>query len=292
MEARGADTPPDDRRRQLARIGEKVGDLPALPHIAMRALKLAEREDWSITELENEILLDHALAARLLHLANSPYFGARRRITTVNRALSLIGNRKARSVLMAAAVEGLHEDTRSIFRDEFLWEHALATAAVSQHFATTFQTCNPDDAFMAGLLHDIGRLVMDSRFPDRYRRVVDLVETGDTETFLDAEQEVFGFTHTDVGFLVATGWHLPPVIAEVMLFHHEPALASSDRNLCATVSLANSACAKHGVSVESQPELDLGSLASTQILGMDESQLEESMQLLFTDTKRPSTGAG
>lgn len=181
MEARGADTPPDDRRRQLARIEEKVGDLPALPHIAMRALKLAEREDWNIT---------------------------------------------------------------------------------------------------------------DSRFPDRYRRVIDLVETSETETFRDAEQEVFGFAHTDVGFLVATGWHLPPVIAEVMLFHHEPALVSSQRNLCATVSLANSACAKHGVSVESQPELDLGSLASTQILGLDESQLEESMRILFTDTTRPSTGAG
>ena len=288
-EPRSADTTPDERARQLAQIAQEVGDLPALPQVAMRALKIADQEEWSIVELESEILQDPALAARLLHLANSPHFGARRSVTTVKHALSLIGNKKVRSVLMAAAVEGLHESKRSNFPGKLLWEHALAVASISQHFATVCQSGDPEEAFMAGLLHDIGRPVMDSLFPDRYREVIDLVETGDAETYRGAELQVFGYDHTDVGFLVARGWDLPPLIAGVIRFHHDPNQASADRLLCATVSLANSACMKNEIGPEKHRELDLASLPSVQILGLDESKLEELMKTPFAETTRHLT---
>lgn len=277
------------RPGDMTRIAQEVSDLPPLPQVAMQALKLAEKEDWNIVELENEILRDSALAVRLLRLANSPYFGARCEVTTVSRALNLIGNSKTRSVLMAAAVEGLHENTRSNFPGKVLWEHALATASLSQQFATLCDSGNPEDAFVAGLLHDIGRPVMDSIFPDEYRRVIGLVEAGNTDTFRSAEQQVFGFDHTDVGFLVASHWNLPPVIGGVIRFHHNLAQASADRTLCATVSLANSACVKNGIGVENMPDLDLASLLSTEVLGLDESKLEQLMKSPFAQTTRRLT---
>ena len=113
---------------------------------------------------------------------------------------------------------------------------------------------------MAGLLHDIGRPVMDHVFKDQYAEVIALVQGGVAASLLSAEQRVFRFDHTDIGFVVVTAWGFPPGIAKAIRVHHDPATAANDPYLYATVSLANSMCVKAGLGPDKQPDLDLATL--------------------------------
>lgn len=283
QETSAATTPQESATHdRLTRIASKVGDLPVLPHMAVRVLHLTDDEDWRLGELEEAILSDHTLAARFLRLANSPYYGVRHEITTLGRALNLLGVKKIRSVAFAASVEGLHDDRRTSFKGKVLWEHALAVAFVSQHLAERCETCAPDEAFMAGLLHDIGRPVMDRHGRGEYRRVVELFDSRVTPSLRAAEQQVFDFDHTEVGWLVAQAWHLPPLIAHAIRFHHAPDEAPSDQAAAAIVNLANALCVKHGVGYEKEPDLELDQLSSVELLGLDADRLEHlTTQLLF-----------
>ena len=121
---------------------------------------------------------------------------------------------------------------------------------------------------MAGLLHDIGRPILDQMLGDQYAQVIALVKDGVAASLLSAEQRVFGFDHTDIGFVAVTGWGFPPAIAEAIRFHHDPTMAEADRPLCATVSLANSMCAKAELGPDRQPDVELATLPSTEILGL------------------------
>ena len=253
---------------RLEEIAGTLGDLPALPDVALRAMRLAENPEWSIHELDATIRRDQALAARFLRLANSAFFGARAKIGTLDRAINMVGITRVRSVLLAAALEGLHEGKRSNFKGKILWEHALAVGCISQHIAQAHRRSDSEEAFMAGLLHDIGRPILDQMLGDQYAEVIALIKDGVAASLLSAEQRVFRFDHTDIGFVAVSGWGFPPAIAEAIRFHHDPTMAEADRPLCATVSLANSMCAKAELGADRQPDIDLAALPSTEILGL------------------------
>ena len=263
-----SDLPPPDE------IAAAIGDLPALPDIALRVLRLTDGEDWSGADLAEEICRDPGLTARFLRAANSAHYGVRRTIGSPNQALTMLGSKKVRTTLLAASVEGLLQADRSNFEDRALWRRAFATACVSEQLATATESCNPEDAYIAGLLHDIGRSLMDERFTDRYGRVVGRVsESG--ESFSSAETEVFGFTHTEVGFLVTSAWGLPDPLTETIRWHHHPGAAVSDVRLCATVSMANDWCVKNGVGPKTESDLEIADLAGAKILGWDAARVDE-----------------
>ena len=240
----------------------------------MRVLHLTDGDEWSATDLAAEIRRDAALTARFLRVANSAHYGARRTISSPNQALTMMGSKKARTTLLAASVEGLFLADRSNFEDRALWRHAFAAACVSEHLATADQSCNPEDAYIAGLLHDIGRSVMDERFADRYGRVVDRV-TESGESFSSAETQVFGFDHTEVGFLVTRAWGLPDPLTDAIRWHHHPSATVSDVRLCATVSVANDWCIKHGVGPQTRSDLEIADREGAQILGWDAARIDE-----------------
>ena len=258
----------------VATLGAIIGDVPAFPAIALRVLQQSEGDDWDVAELAAEIRRDHALTARFLRGANSAHYGARRTIGSVNQALTMLGGKKVRTTLLAASVEGLLQADQSNFEEGVLWQHALSVACVSEHFATTAESCDPEDAFMSGLLHDIGRSVLDSRYPAQYREVIRLAAASGA-AFCTAEQQMFGFDHAEVGFLVADAWGLPARLLGTIRWHHHPDAAPSDSQLCATVSVANDWCVKHGIGPEVQSDLELGERAGAQILGWDASRIDE-----------------
>ena len=195
---------------RLKEISDTLGDLPALPDVALRAMRLAESPEWDLRELDVTIRRDQALAARFLRLANSTFFGARSKISTLDRAINMVGITRVRSVLLAAALEGLHEGKRSNFKGKILWDHALAAGCISQHLALAHSRSDSEEAFMAGLLHDIGRPILDQMLGDQYAEVITLVKNGVAASLLSAEQRVFGFDHTDIGFVAVTAWAFPP----------------------------------------------------------------------------------
>ena len=292
--SRVEDPPSDPARRplsdeELREIAETLGDLPALPDVVLRAIRQAQNPDWECSTLVHTIQQDQALTARTLRLANSAFFGARSTVSTLDRAINLVGIARMRSVLLAAALEGFHETRTSNFGGKVLWKHALATACVSQYLAETHGRGDSDEAFIAGLLHDIGRPVMDQVLGERYAKAIDLLKNGEAASLLSAEQRVFRFDHTDIGFIVVRAWGFPPAMAETIRFHHDPTMARRDPLLCATVSLANSMCAKAELGPHQEPDLDLTVLPSTRMLELDACEVDR-LWAQVSDVVRQSTG--
>ena len=262
-----------------------IGDLPALPDIALRVLHIAETDDWNVTDLADDICRDPALTARFLRVANSAHYGARRTITSPSQALTMLGGKKVGTTLLAASIEGLLQADRSNFENRALWRHAFATACVSEHLAIADQSCSSEDAYIAGLLHDIGRSLMDERFTERYADVVDRVTEGGT-SFRSAESQVFGFDHTEVGFLVATAWGLPDQLADTIWRHHDPGAAPNDGRLCATVSVANDWCVQHGLGPKTQSDLEIAECSGAQILGWTSTHIDKLTEGLMPMVQR------
>lgn len=256
------------------RVAEKVGDLPALPEVAMQVMNLVQNPTATAGALEKVILNDQALTAKVLRTANSAFYGARGEISRLSRAIVILGFNTLRSVVVTGASEALHRGGESCFKDKILWEHSVAVGIASRVIAKECRYAGTEEAYLGGLLHDVGKTVLDSNVPAEYQRVIELVYN-EGHTFIEAENEVFGFDHADVGALVAARWNLAPSLREAIQLHHQPMGAEIDPTLCAIVSLANSLCVKLGIGPERDAALQLADLEATMMLTLDPDDLNQ-----------------
>jgi HD-like signal output (HDOD) protein len=243
-------------------IAAKVGDLPALPHVAARVLELVADAHANASDLERVMSRDPALVARVLKLANSALFGRRGTISTLSRAVVMLGFKTVHSLVIAASTEALFRSASVNFKEKLLWEHAVGTALAAGFLARLCRYGGVEEAFLAGLLHDIGKVVLDTNLGERYHIVVERVYN-DGARFVEAERELLGFDHAEVGSLVIRKWNLPAALEEAVRLHHRVRGALVDPTLCAIVSLANGLCVKAGIGPERLPDLDLGQLEAT-----------------------------
>jgi putative nucleotidyltransferase with HDIG domain len=243
-------------------IAAKVGDLPPLPNVATRIIELVGNPNTNAGDLEQVISRDLALTTRVLKLANSALFGRRGMVSTLSRAIVLLGFKTVHSLVIAASTESIYSAGSTRFKDKLLWEHAVAAALAAGYLARECRYRGVEEAFLGGLLHDIGKVVMDTNLGERYQGIVERVYN-EGVAFVDAEQELLGFDHAEVGGLVVRKWNLPETLEEAVRLHHRAARSRVDPTLCAIVSLANSACVKIGIGPERLPELDLTRLEAT-----------------------------
>jgi putative nucleotidyltransferase with HDIG domain len=258
--------------------------------VAIRVINLTAHSQTSGEDLETEILRDQALVTRVLRLANSAAYGLRGTIATVSHAIFILGFDTVRSLVLAACAETLYRRGGNGFSDTVLWDHVRGAACLSRFLADHCGYAAGERAFIAGLVHDVGKVVMDRNLREPYDKVVALVESGEADSFVEAERDVLGFDHTEVGCLVARKWSLPEAIAEAVRHHHDPEQAVVDPKLCAIVSLANSVCVKLQLGLEHQPDLDLASLSAASQLGVSEELLDLLMERgqEFIDTETES----
>ena len=229
-------------------------NLPTLPQVAWQTMRLLEDPDSTPQQFEQMVSRDQALAGRVLRLANSAYYGLSTRISSLSRAIVILGFGTVRSLVMAATYQSLHRAERA--EEKSLWEHALAVSMVSRMLAVEFDYKELEQASTAGLMHDIGKVIMNQHLGEKYLEVFDLVKNGQA-TFLEAEADSFEITHADVGGMVVEKWSFSPGLVEAVSLHHNPTSAKEDEVLCALVSLANNICVKLGVGPENLPDLDL-----------------------------------
>ncbi len=240
----------------------------------------------SMRDLETTVARDQAIASLVLRLSNSAYYGLPGRISTLSRAILVLGSDKLKSVVLASCTESLFRRPRSSFQERTLWEHSLATAIVARMLAGLCRYPEGEAALVAGLIHDIGKSVMDTNEAEKYQWVVQRV-TNEGESFVAAEREVFGFDHADVGGLVALKWSLAEPLAEAVRCHHDPGQATLDPTLAAIVNLANGVCTKLEIGPEKTPDLDLALLPAASMLPLDpaiyETLPEQALACLATE---------
>mgnify|MGYP005849237179 CR=1 FL=1 len=196
---------------------ERAVDLPALAPIVQRALTVLERDDFDWREVSDIISQDQNLVAQILKLANSALTGLRRRVTSLSTALKVLGARPMKNLLLSLTVRPFLQAHTELQ----LWEHSLACALVARRLAQQTRLVDPEEAFTAGLLHDIGKTILLRYFPRSYRRVLSIARQQKCPLFL-AERLVFSVTHAEVGGWLLERWRIPSPFCEAVALHHVP----------------------------------------------------------------------
>ncbi|HOO39126.1 MAG TPA: HDOD domain-containing protein [Deltaproteobacteria bacterium] len=218
-----------------------VGSVPVLPELADHVIRMALADDVSVAKLAGLIEKDQALTARILSLANSTYYKRSRSIYTVRDAVVVIGFESVRTVALGVSVLGMFPTVKDTGLDyKNFWRHSMACALYAEAMMETVSPPLAAKAFCAGLLHDIGKLVLDRSRPDDYGRALRISKEG-TKPLHEIEQEIIGTSHTEVGRDVLAYWKLPQVYEESVWCHHAPVKVIDDEQyrISGMVHIAN-----------------------------------------------------
>ena len=276
------------------KLVDDVGPLLSLPEVVLKVNEMVNREDTNAADIAAVISQDPALSTRILMMANSPMYANSRQIDSVTRAVTILGTKQIRDLILSASAakvfKGIPNDVISV---EDFWHHSLYCALLARALAVESKRVNAETMFTAGLLHDIGHLVMFNRVPEQSQAAILLTIQGDANRDLyDAETEVLGFTHCDVGASLAERWHLPDVLIACIAYHHHPAQAPSFADAVAHIHIANAIASLPYSDTPAADDLQRIEPAAWQMAGLApedigpavqkaQSQLLETQQALF-----------
>lgn len=213
--------------------------LPSLPHLYARLCGVLDDPNAPASRIAEILGQDAALTARLLRLVNSAFYGFPYRIETVSRAVLIVGTRQIADLALATLVTRLFEGLpRGLVDMERFWLHGIATAVTARVLATYRREANVERFFVAGVLHDVGRLLIYTHAPDRARQAL-LESRQRGELLLRVEREVLGCDHGAAGAELVRAWGLPAVLEEAVAFHHEPTGARQHPTEAAVVHVAD-----------------------------------------------------
>jgi len=218
-----------------------VGAVPVLPELADHVIRMALEDDVSVAKFAGLIEKDQALTARILSLANSTYYKRSRSIYTVRDAVVVIGFESVCTIALGVSVCGMFPTAKDTGLDhKDFWRHCMACALYAEAMMESVSPPLAAKAFCAGLLHDIGKLVLDRSRPDDYGRVLQIAREG-TKPLNEIEQEIIGTSHTEVGRDVLAFWKLPQVYEESVWCHHAPIKVIDDEQyqISGMVHIAN-----------------------------------------------------
>jgi putative nucleotidyltransferase with HDIG domain len=202
-------------------VVRNLDDLPSLPAVVMELLNSIDQDDIDISVLAKKVSHDQALTAKTLRLANSSLYGLQVKVTTIQQAITYLGFQTTRNLITAAAVTGCFAEGHCPgFDHKAFWRHSIATAACAKVLARQMRF-NQDYAFTAGLLHDIGRLVLVSCFPNQYSETIAYRAQHDCY-LLEAERTVLGVDHVDAGLALAEHWNFSDTMRLAIGGHHDP----------------------------------------------------------------------
>lgn len=225
----------------IVELVKGVGALVTLPDVFVRINRLVEDPDSTVGDIAKAVGQDPSFTVRLLRVANSPLYGLSSTVDTVAKAVSIIGTNQIRSLALSTSIastfEGLPNDLVSM---ENFWRHSLYCALAARILAQQARKCDVEAVFTAGLLHDIGELVIFNRLAPQAKEALLLVlDDTDEMPVHEAEWQIMGFDHAQVGGELARQWHLPPLLEECIAHHHGIHLAHRYPRETALVHIAN-----------------------------------------------------
>ena len=230
----------------------EVKDLPIFPDVAVKILQLQEDNvDISFKELGSIILLDPALTAKILKVANSALYARQREVTNLQQALALLGFKMVKSLVLLVSASNIYSKSRKLQFEatsatitkisiSMIWRHSVLTAFISKYIAIRKKYDDKkEDVFVAGLLHDIGRLVMMINFKDKYEQYISYLNQMQYNDIREIEEMVFDINHQDLGKIVLEKWNFPQELIDSVAQHHVVQVDSKYKLTVQIVELAN-----------------------------------------------------
>jgi putative nucleotidyltransferase with HDIG domain len=252
-----------------------------MPTSVVRLMRALENPQFSAGQIADLLSLDQALTANVLRLANSALMGYGPRCATVREAVMRVGFQRVRSIIMAAAVSEQLNQRLSGYNlaAEQLWHHAVVAASTARYFASAVRYPYAEEAYVSGLLHDIGKVILDRYMRDAHQNVVMLMNERELQMW-QAEEQVFGIDHGAVGGLMAANWQFPASLVNAIKFHHWPSFAGQTHQpLAAIVNIAN-ALAPRPTAGKAAFNMTVVHPEALRILNLDEPQLERLKSLM------------
>jgi HD-like signal output (HDOD) protein len=193
--------------------------VPALPQVLAQVIRVATRDESTPKELADVISKDAALTARLLRIVNSPYYKRTHKISTVNHTVTQLGPRAVMAIALSSGVYRMFENQKSMIDRIAFWTHSMETAIACREIAKICNYQPAEEAFVLGLMHDLSILVLESAFPEKFKKIWERVEAG--EDLVRLEQAALGTNHTRVGKFLLDLWKLPEFMGEAIAQHHD-----------------------------------------------------------------------
>jgi HD-like signal output (HDOD) protein len=258
-----------------------------LPEVTNQIIKTVEDPNSTAAKLHTIVSHDPALVTRILKVVNSAFYGLPGQIGSIDRAIVLLGLNAVKNLAVAASLGQLFRGAKLCdgFTPKDLWTHCIAVGVTARDLAKQLKLPVADEAFLAGMIHDVGLLISLQTAPEQLRQVCEIAKNSD-RTFVDIEREVMGMDHQQLGMALAEQWKFPRSCQLVAGFHHKPAqLADQNRLLVTLVYAADTICcaSKHGFNLTAlSQKLDAAGLAELQldqgVVDRTRANLDELMQ--------------
>lgn len=230
----------DIKMPSATQIEQAIEKIKPIPQVALKVLRLINEKAADMETIAEEIRKDQVITARTLQLANSALFAVKKTITSLDHAVVYLGQELLVKLVITAAVQSFYEQSAMGYAlcKGGLYHHALGCAHIAEALAQLSNTVDKSEAYTAGLLHDIGKVVLDqyitSTYPLFYRKVMQ-----ESEDAIDVEQRLMGTDHSKIGFVLAQQWSFPSALANAVRHHHRPDNAGEDSKLAIIVYLAD-----------------------------------------------------
>lgn len=255
---------------RVQEIAGRIQSLPTLPQLAIDVATLARKDDVTVSMVAGKIDRDPAVSSKLLRIANSSYYGLPRSVKTTESAILVLGLKQLANVVLGITVVKAFPSPPGMpaFDREKFWMHSAAVGLTSRILCDHLGMPVNGEEFSAGVLHDVGKIVFDQHFHAQFVRALDLArQRGISE--VDAEREIFGVTHAELGGWMLDRWKLPHALAHAAAYHHDPQSAPTDRPLVAVISLANEITRLAGLSLAQETSQPLVSHPAWEILAKE-----------------------
>lgn len=251
----------------------KVGDLPAMPQIAVKVSEMINDPNSSPRSMQTVIQADPALSAKILKMANSAFYSGRKSATIVE-AIMVLGYETLKTLVIASSTEAIFsKGGRASLKETLLWEHSLGCALGARLLSDKLKFPGKEKAFLCGLLHDIGKTILSQRMPQAYDHIIQRVYEEGVEG-VALERQAFGFDHTEVGMAVAAKWNFPSELQEAIKLHHSPEKATENPILAAIIAFSNALCIKGGIGPESRDDLGPIGQKAMEILQIQDANID------------------
>src|SRR5579863_8292082 len=236
---------------------ERLDSIPTVPAIIRPLLFYLERpvDQVEVQRIVDLVSCDESISAQCLRVANSALYFRSREVKSVHGAIVVLGVRQIREILLSCSLLNLLPKQNWVIDPLIFWEHSLGCGLVSRFCARKARYRDPERAYLAGLLHDLGELVNMMSFQEEFRAATQLARSEGIPLH-QAERSALGFTHCDTGKILAEHWRLPEDIAEVVEHHHDVQQAKLHPTLVGLVSLSDRLCQEHNLGYGISPSAD------------------------------------
>lgn len=226
-------------KEKTEKILANVINLPVIPKVMFETMKLLDNPYTSAGELNRVISKDQSLLTKVLTIANSPLYGLQRKVTTIEYAILVLGYKELRNIISALSVAEAFKNKSDKYLDtkEFML-HSYLTGSACKRLANDIGFNNDGEAFITGFLHDIGISVVHRYMHSSFITINEIVNK-EEKNYLDAEREILGLTHEQIGYFLLNQWNFPREITEPILYHHSNEEAKSNSILSAIINLAD-----------------------------------------------------